>query len=312
MIFLQYYFRMRISIEDLRAFVTVAELGNFHRAAGELTLTQSALSRRLKKMEEVLGARLLDRTSRTIGLTAIGDAFLPTAKRMVREFERSVSDIQDVIQNRTGVVTMASVMTIAHNVLPQVIARFHEQHPGVSVRVMDDVGPKVADFVALGDAEFGIALDAEDRPNLEYQPLVEDPYLLACRADHPLANKRRITWSELKDHTYIRMGAEAGNQRKLEKALGDSALLPKGTHEVAHIATLLSVLGMGLGVSAVPRLATVQRPDLNLVFRPLVEPVVSRDIGIIKPTGRSLSPSAQVLSRLAGEALRSVAATGAS
>ncbi len=299
---------MRISIEDLRAFVLVAERGNFHRAGEELALTQSALSRRLKKMEEVLGARLLDRTSRTIGLTAIGEAFLPTAKRMVREFERSVSDIQDVIQKRAGVVTMASVMTIAHNVLPQVIARFTEQYSGVSVRVMDDVGPRVADFVAQGDAEFGIALDAEDRPNLEYQPLVEDPYLLACRADHPLAKKRKVRWADLDGHAYIRMGADAGNQRKLEKALGDSMLLPKGAHEVAHIATLLSVLGMGLGVSAVPRLAAVQRPDLNLVFRPLVEPVVSRDIGIIKPAGRSLSPAARVLSQIAGDVLRGIAA----
>jgi DNA-binding transcriptional LysR family regulator len=284
---------MRISIEDLRAFVLVSEFGNFHRAAEDLALTQSALSRRLKKMEDVLGARLMDRTSRTIRLTAIGEEFLPTAKRMVREFERSVSNIHDVIQKRAGVVTMASVMTIAHNVLPQVIARFAESYPAVSVRVMDDVGPKVAEFVATGDAEFGIALDAEDRPNLEFRPLVEDPYMLACRTDHPLAEKKQVMWSDLSDHAYIRMGADAGNQRKLRSAIGDSGLLPTGTHEVAHIATLLSFLGMGLGVSAVPKLAIVQRPDLALVFRPLVDPVVSRTIGIIS------RPHAQPLRRCA-------------
>ncbi|NKB21580.1 MAG: LysR family transcriptional regulator [Alphaproteobacteria bacterium] len=299
---------MRISIEDLRAFVLVAEIRNFHRAAEELAITQSALSRRLKKMEDVLQTRLLDRTSRVVGLTTVGEEFLPTAMRMVREFERSMGDIQDIIEKRAGVVTMASVLTIAQNVLPQVVSHFNEQFPSVSVRVMDDVGPKVADLVATGDAEFGIALAAEDRPNLEYQPIIEDPYMLACREDHPLAAKAHVTWGDLREHIYIRMGAEAGNQRKLESALGDNGALPVGTHEVAHISTLLSFVGAGLGVSAVPKLATVQRPDLNLVFRPLADPVVSRTIGLIKPVGRTLSPSALALSDIAGEVLRQAAA----
>ena len=300
---------MRIGIEDLRAFVLVADIKNFHRAAEELAITQSALSRRLKKMEDVLQVRLLDRTSRTVALTTIGEEFLPTAMRMVREFERSMDDIQDIIEKRAGVVTMASVLTVAQNVLPRVVARFNEQFPSVSVRVMDDVGPKVADFVTTGDAEFGIALAAEDRPNIEYQPLIDDPYLLACREDHPLARKRRVTWTDLRKHTYVRMGAEAGNQRKLESALGESGLLPTGTHEVAHISTLMSMIGNGLGVSAVPKLATVQRPDLELVFRPLVDPVVSRTIGIIRPVGRTLSPSALALSKMAADVLREAAAS---
>ena len=75
---------MRIGIEDLRAFVLVADIKNFHRAAEELAITQPALSRRLKKMEDVLQVRLLDRTSRIVELTTIGEEFLPTATRMVR------------------------------------------------------------------------------------------------------------------------------------------------------------------------------------------------------------------------------------
>ena len=142
---------------------------------------------------------------------------------------------------------------------------------------------------------------------LEYKPLIDDPYLLACREDHPLARKRRVTWADLQKHTYIRMGAEAGNQRKLESVLGDSGVLPTGTHEVAHISTLLSFVGAGLGISAVPKLATVQRPDLKLVFRPIVDPVVSRTIGLIKPVGRTLSPSALALSNIAADVLQQFA-----
>ena len=209
---------------------------------------------------------------------------------------------------RAGVVTMASVLTIVQNVLPLVVAQFSKQFSLVSVRVMGDVGPKVADMVTTGDTEFGIALAAEDQLNLDYQPITEDPYLLACREGHLLVAKRKMAWRDLGEHNYIRMGAEAGNQRKLESVLGDSGVLPVGTHEVAHISTLLSFVGAGLGVSAVSKLATVQRPDWKLVFRPIIDPVVSRSIGLIKPVGRTLSPSALALSEIALDVLRRVAA----
>lgn len=299
-----YEFRMRVGIEDIRAFILVTDLGSFNKAAESLSLTQSALSRRLKKLEEYLGARLLDRTSRSIDLTAVGEEFLPTARQMVRDYERSVSDIRDVIQKRAGVVAMASVMTISHNVLPPVIKRFNEEYPAIRVRILDDVGPKTAEFVATGEAEFGIVLEAGEHANLDYIPIVEDPYVLACHADHPLARKRNVTWADLQDYPYIRMGQDTGNQRQLAGALEGTGLMPEAAVEVQHISTIMGILGADLGVTAVPRLAVAQRPDLDLAFRRLNEPEVSRYIGLVKIRGRTLSPAAVVLQEMVSEELR--------
>lgn len=295
---------MRISIEDIRAFVLVTELGSFSKAAETLTLTQSALSRRLKKLEEALGARLLDRTSQSIELTAVGEEFRPTANQMVRDYERSVSEIRDVIEKRAGVVSMASVMTISHNVLPPVIKRFADRHPAVRIRVIDDVGPKTAEFVSSGEAEFGIVLEAGEYTNLDFIPIVEDPYVLACHADHPLARKPTARWADLQDYPYIRMGKDTGNQRQLAGALDGTNLMPQAAVEVQHISTIMGFLGADLGVTAVPRLAVAQRPDLDLAFRPLIEPEVSRHIGIVKIRGRTLSPAAEALQEMVAEELR--------
>ena len=299
---------MRIGLEDFRAFVLVAEMQSFNRAADELSVTQSALSRRMKKLEDALGARLLDRTSRTVGLTVVGQEFLPAAKRMVRDYERSVAEIRDVIQKKAGVVSMAAVMTVAHNALPVAIERFSDDYPSVAVRVFDDVGPKVAEAVAAGEAEFGIALQDDERPELDFTPVVEDPYVLVCHAAHPLAERRAVRWRDLGEYAYIRMGVDTANQRQLERALDGTGLMPRATYEVQHLSTMMGFLSRGLGVSAVPRLGVAQRPDLNLAVRPLTEPVVSRYIGILKVAGRTLSPSAGALCDMATEELRRMAA----
>ena len=99
---------MYATLDDIRAFVAVAEFASFKRAADELGITQSALSRRLKKLEDGLGARLLDRTTRRIAVSTVGQEFLPEARRMVRDFEQSLRDIRDLVQIRTGMVALAT------------------------------------------------------------------------------------------------------------------------------------------------------------------------------------------------------------
>lgn len=307
MIFLHYFAGMRIGIEDLRAFILVADMKSFVRAADELALTQSALSRRLKKLEDILGAKVLDRTSRSVALTAVGEEFMPAARRMIRDYERSVADIQDVIEKRAGLVSMATIMTVAHNALPRVLQRFHADYPAIRVRVLDDVGPKAVEFVADGDAEFGIALEAGDRPHIDYEPIVEDGYILACHRKHPLAQKRRVRWKDLAEHSYISMGPETGNQIRLVRALEEDGLLPRPAYEVQHLSTMMGLLSHGLGVTAVPRLSVADRPMGDLVFRPLVEPAVSRYIGIVQVAGKTLSPAADALRAIAVDELRSMA-----
>ncbi|MEM7124671.1 MAG: LysR family transcriptional regulator, partial [Pseudomonadota bacterium] len=111
---------MHIKLDDLQAFVTIAEFGGFARASDELNITQSALSRRIKKLEDALGARLLDRTTRRVSVSTVGEEFLPEAMRIVDEFNQSLSDIRDLIQVRTGTVAISTNMTVADTLLPEI------------------------------------------------------------------------------------------------------------------------------------------------------------------------------------------------
>ena len=294
---------MRASFEDLRAFVHVAEQGSFVQASDELSITQSALSRRLQKLEEVVGARLLDRTSRRVGLTAVGEAFLPSAHRVTRHIDRAMTDIQDFVNLRGGTVSIASTCTVASTVLPGAIVRYNAEHPGMKVRVLDAIGPGTSRFVLSGEAEFGVVLADNEPAELDVVPVLEDPYVLACREDHPLADSAVVAWSELSSHRFVRMAPGTGNERVLRRALEARGLLPDWVLEAQHVSSLMAFIERGLGVSAVPRIAVEPLRGARIAIRPLVDPVVCRHIGVLEAPGRSLSPAALALRRIVLETL---------
>ena len=155
----------RVTLEDMRAFLAVADARGFVRAAEQLFITQSALSRRITKLEAAIGARLFDRDSRNVELTALGRTFVPIATRMVHGFERSMDEIRDVVQLRAGTVTIGSMLTVANHLLAGVLARFAQRYPGIKVRVLDDFGPRLLAAVDSGEAEFAVGhRDEGDAP----------------------------------------------------------------------------------------------------------------------------------------------------
>ena len=190
---------MSINFEalDLRAFIAVVDLEGFHRAAEALNLSQPALSRRIQRLEAAVGAALLERTTRRVALTNVGREFLPLVRRMLDEFDTSLFAMRDVGRQRRGLISLACVPTAAFYFLPSVIARFNEQYPNIRFRILDLSANEGLESVARGEVEFGINLLGASDPELSFEPLIDDPFVLACRRDHPLAKRDLLTWSDL-------------------------------------------------------------------------------------------------------------------
>lgn len=297
---------MDVKLDDVEAFVTVAELGSFNRAADALGITQSALSRRLKKLEDALGARLLDRTTRKVGVSVVGEEFLPEARRMVADFTKSLQHVRDLVHVRKGSVSVASNMTIADTILPRIVSRFRRENPEVRVKLTESSSPQALDRVVARDAEMAIAQFGEGRPELAFEPLIVDRFVLVCHRDHPLAAQAEVAWRDLEPHSFIRMRAASGTTKLLERSLRDKMRYLTGDIEVGHFNALLGFVGQNLGVSAIPTLVNLKRPDLNLITRPIVEPEVSRALGVVTQRDRSLSPAGQKFRALCREMLGAV------
>jgi DNA-binding transcriptional LysR family regulator len=284
---------MSINFEalDLRAFISVAQLGSFHGAADALHLSQPALSRRIQRLESMVGAQLLERTTRSVTLTALGRELLPLVQRMLDEFDSSLFGRRNPGLNAVQ-VTLACVPTAAFYFLPAVIARFNEQFPNVRFRILDLPAIDGLHSVARGEAEFGVNFIGSSDPELSFDSLLEDPFVLACRRDHPLAKRDSVDWADLKPYRLVTVGPESGNRILLESALARSKVRIHWFYEVTHLSTSLGLVEAGLGVSVLPKLATPQDGHPIIVTRPIT-PRVSRTIGIVGRRGRPLSPAAQ-------------------
>lgn len=291
--------RTKFGLKEIDVFVKVVELGSFVKAARELHLTQSALTQRLKKLEDALGARLIDRTTRTVAPTAIGQNFLPAARRLLAQFEQSVSDIQDVIDIRGGRVTVASLMTVASYLLPRVLRVFGERHPNVRIRVLDESEQNIAEHVRRGEAEIAIDMRT-DQPDddLVMTPVMEDRFVLACRRDHALAGGGPVPWQALVDMPVVMLGQRSGTSRLVYTQLPRSRSTAAWRYEVQHLSTALSFVEAGLGVGVIPGMAMQALGEGTLVYRPLVEPALSRTIVVVERRAATLSPAAETLKAL--------------
>ncbi|MFC1457331.1 LysR substrate-binding domain-containing protein [Microvirga arabica] len=286
---------MSINFEalDLRAFVAVVDLEGFHRAAEALNLSQPALSRRIQRLEAAVGAALLERTTRRVALTTVGREFLPLVRRMLDEFDSSLFAMRELGQQRGGQIALACVPTAAFYFLPSVIARFKEQYPNIRFRILDLSANEGLESVARGEVEFGINLLGGSDPELSFEPLLEDPFVLACRRDHPLAARPSLTWSDLVGQPLVAVSRTSGNRIMLDAALVRAGVRLSWSYEVTHLSTSLGLVEAGLGISVLPRLATPQDEHPIIVTRPIGDPDVSRTIGVVRRRGSRLAPAAE-------------------
>jgi DNA-binding transcriptional LysR family regulator len=304
---------MKLDIDGIQAFVLIAELGGFQKAAAKLDLTQTALTRRIQRLEGYLDVKLLDRTTRSVALTTVGREFLPQAKRLVEELTRSVGRLKGLSRSATGDVTVACITSIAARRLPDMIGQYARRYPGNRVRILDRTGTQVALAVKQGHAEFGITILPAGETELLEEPILEDPFVLFCLRGHAMSALKRATWSDLRGAELITFGEASGNRLLIDYQLARRRLDVRGRYEVEQMSTAIGLVSAGVGVAILPassRLAETY-PEVRQI--PLVNPTVKRAIGLTRRRDATLSPAAQALYHLIARELKASASgrTGA-
>lgn len=296
--------RINFDLQELQAFVAVAERSSFRAAAEDLHLSQPALSRRIEKLENILGARLLDRTTRHVALTNVGRVFLEHSRAALAELESAMLGVVDLATQLSGLVSVACVPSAAYYFLPSVLREFAARYPRIRVRVIDEGANTVLNAVISGRADFGINFIGTQETDVEFKAIFKEDFVLAARKDHPLASRKEVTWEDLGGERFMTVDKDSGNRLLIDAALAKSGKRSQSAFEVSHVLTLLGMVEAGLGVAAVPQLALPLTTHPTLVGIPLVKPRVSRTLGLISRHGRSLAPASQVLYDMLREAGR--------
>ncbi|MDS1141434.1 LysR substrate-binding domain-containing protein [Pusillimonas sp. SM2304] len=287
--------RINFDLRELQAFIAVAERLSFRVAAEELHLSAPALSRRIDKLETMLGVKLLERSTRHVELTNVGRVFLEHARSALGELEGAMLGISDLAAKRSGVVTVACVPSVAYYFLPTVIDTFAQRYPLIRVRILDEGANTVLNDVVNRRADFGINFIGTQEMDLEFEPIFSERFVLAVHAGHRLARRRKVRWEELCDERFIAVGKSSGNRVLLDSALAQSPRRPTSFFEVAHVSSLLGLVEARLGVAAVPQLALPPHNHSTLKGIPLVCPEVSRTLGLLRKKHNPLPHAAQIL-----------------
>lgn len=286
--------RIKFDIAELQAFVATAENSSFRVAAERLCLSAPALSRRVERLEEALGAKLLERTTRHVQLTAIGQEFLTEARAALESLETAAQRISDQALTRRGLVTVACIPSVANHLLPNALRTFADEYPDVHVHVIDENASHVLDAVVRGRADFGLSFTGSQEPGIQFETLARERYVLAMLRSHAWACRSEVAWSELAGVRLVSVSHQSSNRLLLDQVMAGLPEQPMAWYECNHVTGALALVEAGLGMAAIPQLAL---PECNpkVCGVPLIEPQLWRTLGLIQKRERVLSPFAESL-----------------
>jgi LysR family transcriptional regulator, carnitine catabolism transcriptional activator len=284
---------MNISTRQLRAFIALTESRNFTRAASVCHLSQSAFSTLIRQLEESLAVRLFDRSTRHVELSAEGQEFEISARRVLAEFEAALSGMHARVSLQRGRVSIALLPSLAADWLPDVLAGFRSAHPGIDLSVADVLSESCIERVRSGLADFALAATRADTPELRAEPFCSDGFHLVCRSDHPLATHPNPRPRDVAAWPFIHLSRTSSVRQYI-----DASTLPQAMPAVLEVDQLATVAGMvraGLGISIVPALTLYQFRSRKLVIRALRWPGLTRQIYLVRKRDRGFSVAAECL-----------------
>lgn len=255
---------------QLRCFATVAEELHFGRAAARLNMTQPPLSRQIQVLERILDVQLLDRTSRSVRLTAAGRSFLPEAQRILRLAETATHVTRQVAAGRAGVLKLGFTAASAYDFLPRLVTACRAALPDVTLSLREMVTRDQVEELLGGRIDAALIRPPVTHPDLTAVQALAEPLVVAVPAGNPLAERAALALADLDGEPFI---AYAPNEAHYfhDLVLGlfsEASLQPRIVQQLTQIHSILALVRAGLGVALVPAAAERLRFE-DVAFCPL-------------------------------------------
>jgi len=287
--------RTNIGLRQLESIVAIADCGSFSAAADKMHVSQPALSRTIRLAEESLGARVFDRDTRSVSLTAAGLELLPIARRIVLEFVDSMSELSQFMEGRRGRIRVGALPSMSQSVLVDAIAGFVKVYPAIEFLIRVETAAEV--LLRLENRECDVGLTVQPPPDgrFAYQHLIDEEFVLICRRDDPVLADidadQALPWRIFEGRQFIAATPGSNTRHATDSAFMEAGLTIRPAHEVAssNLTVIGSMVAGGLGLSVLPAGTMACLNQAELVARRLAKPVVQRKVGIVTLGGRTLS-----------------------
>lgn len=279
------------SIQQLRYFVAVATAKSFNAAADLMSRSQPAVWLAIQQLETQLGQTLFIR-GRNVEMTAFGRECYPQAVDLINHYERVMTGLSLRATAQVGRVAIACVPSFASQRLPAIIESFLGAYPDIQIEIEDNTAQQVREQVMRQKVDFGIGSPTASDDGLEFTPLLLDEIGVVVPKDHPLTNQKLpVQWEDLRNYGLINNGSlQLLDGTAAKKYVAHAHLF------VSNIISLMAMLRAGLGITTLPKLSIASQ-NMDVIYLPLTNPCVTREIGILTPAQQLLSPAAQSLAQ---------------
>lgn len=287
--------RFDVSLEDLQTFLAVANFGSFSVAATRLSLSQPSVSNRVRRLEEKLGVRLLDRTTRKVSLTADGARLHAEASVTLHSLIDLLRDFGAQAQARRLEVNVAATLSVATVALPPIVRAFTQRRADLAIRLHDLTPTDAVNAVIEGHCDIGVLVVEKVPDRLVFEPLLRDNCVVVTPLHHPLLAKGEASLAEVLEYQILSTDQHTGLRQAITSAADARGLhvkLASTAIGLSNVITLLSMTVAGLGLCIHPRsLIPVElRPLVGIVE--LSDCTIQRTFGLLTSRDRPLSASA--------------------
>lgn len=263
-------------------FQVLAETEHMTKAAERLSVSQSALSRSIAKLEEELGCTLFERRGRTIQLNKYGRAFLKRANTIVREMEASKEELQEMMGIERGVITLGFLHTLGSTYLPKFIQAFKKEYPHIRLTLIQNNSHVLLTLLKQGKLDICLtALLQVNEERIHWTPLIKEQLYVTVPYNHPFVKQQNINVSDMKDETMIVL-KEGFSLRNTTNTLFERASIsPVISFEGEEIQTIASLVAVGLGISILPPIKNAK--EMGIVQIPVndEDQIGYREIGLL-------------------------------
>lgn len=289
-------------IEQLKAFVTVAQVGNFQRAAMQCGLTQSTISRQIQSLEDALGMPLFHRGSHS-RLTLAGDRLLPKAKRILAEWEDAVEAITSLREGNQTELCVAAIHSVCAHYLPPILQEFCRRYPMIQLRVTSLGSDRSLKVLRDGLVDLAIVMHNSSliqQSDIVVHKLYDEPIQVLMAATHPLAGYERVPWAQLAEFPQVVFKDGYGMQRFVQSQFKKLGLELNAAIELNTLDAFRGVVRQGEMIALLPHGALIEAyADPSLAVRdldPLVDESISgtltltREVVMVTTADRLLMP----------------------
>jgi len=296
-----------LTARQLHAVLAVAEYNSFIAAASFLKTSQPALTRTIKRVEDVLGVRLFDRSTRRVAITTAGKEFVAVAERILHDLRISVGSMREIGAEQRGRIIVSSIMSVANGLFPTIVAKYRASRPGIEIVLREGVHGTVLEDVRSGAADLGVTY-VDDVPDfVETKRMSLEVFEVILPRNHPLiktSKRSSVALAELVGFPLVSLPFESRTRRIIDGAASTAGYSLQHVATVTQFATMMSFVRAGVGIAIIPSVAIAGLLGRDLAVLTLSKPRLSRDVGLVWLRDRELTPAARGFAAVVEEVWR--------